>query len=182
MGNRSSWPPSLYLRPLTPGDEPEVREAQKVMETEGFGFAIGLSRQLSWDRYLIQMGRIRDGIGLPAGYVPASFLVAIAGGQIVGRTSIRHRLNDDLLREGGHIGYCVLADFRRRGYATEILRQSLIYTRVLGIERVLITCDDRNVASARTIESCGGALEGVVDDGRRLLRRYWIGEDAWQPA
>jgi len=40
----------------------------------------------------------------------------------------------------------------------------------LGIDRVLVTCEQDNPASARTIERCGGVLE----DERRTLRRYWI--------
>jgi predicted acetyltransferase len=41
---------------------------------------------------------------------------------------------------------------------------------------VLLTCDDRNLASARIIEANGGRLENVVADpaGRGALRRYWI--------
>ena len=39
-----------------------------------------------------------------------------------------------------------------------------------GIDRVLVTCDDDNVGSARTIESQGGVLEDI----RRGKRRYWI--------
>ncbi len=47
---------------------------------------------------------------------------------------------------------------------------SLGQARVLGLERVLVTCEDDNVASARTIERCGGVLEDV----RQGMRRYWI--------
>ncbi|MGI8445981.1 MAG: hypothetical protein ACR2MP_02105 [Streptosporangiaceae bacterium] len=34
--------------------------------------------------------------------------------------------------EGGYIGYCVLSGHRRRGYATGILRQSLVIARAHG--------------------------------------------------
>jgi predicted acetyltransferase len=96
-------------------------------------------------------------------------------GQIVGRASIRHELNERLLVEGGHIGYAVLQEHRRRGYATEILRQSLLVARALGVERVLITCDDDNAGSAAVIERCGGVFHSMskADDGH-AVRRYWI--------
>jgi hypothetical protein len=36
----------------------------------------------------------------------------------------------------------------------------------LGLDRVLLVCSADNLASARTIERCGGALEGIA--GGRL--------------
>ena len=95
---------------------------------------------------------------------------------LVGRTLIRHRLNDFLLAAGGHIGYAVLPAFRRRGLATAILTQSLIVARTYDIGRVLVTCDDGNDASARVITRCGGVLEDIVEnpEGGPRKRRYWI--------
>ena len=117
------------------------------------------------------------GIGLPPLHVPTTFLFAFAEGRVVGRASIRHFLNEILRRVNGHIGYVVVPEFRRRGYATEILRQALGVIRDrLGIERALVTCDDDNVGSIRTIEKNGGVLENVLYDAARPKpkRRYWI--------
>jgi predicted acetyltransferase len=43
-----------------------------------------------------------------------------------------------------------------------------------GLDRVLVTCDDGNTASARTIERNGGVLEDVRETWLGLTRRYWI--------
>jgi predicted acetyltransferase len=78
---------------------------------------------------------------------------------------------------GGHIGYVVVPEFRRRGYATTILRLSVQIAREkLGIKRVLVTCDDDNIGSIRTIEKNGGILENVISgpDLHKPKRRYWI--------
>lgn len=167
---------SLRLRPLQLTDEPAFRAAHTAMAAEGFVFGLGLAPDMSWPAYLKLLEDHRTGVNLPAGYVPATFLAADVAGQLVGRTSIRHRLNDFLTREGGHIGYGVLPGHRRRGYGTEILRQSLIVARAIGIGPVLVTCDDGNLGSIRIIEACGGQLESTATsavDGR-LVRRYWI--------
>ena len=86
--------------------------------------------------------------------------------------------NDFLLRLGGHIGYAVVPEFRRQGYATAMLRQSVDIARHrFGLTRVLLTCDDDNVGSIRTIEKNGGVLENVIagPDLLKPKRRYWIG-------
>lgn len=150
--------------------------AHEAMAAEQFPFGLGYESGMSWSRYLHRLDVWRMGVDLPDRFVPSTLLVAAVDGEIVGRTSIRHELNEFLAREGGHIGYGVLAEHRRRGYATEILRQSLVIARAVGVERVLVTCDDDNVGSATVIERCGGAFESIVDssEGGPPKRRYWI--------
>ncbi len=46
--------------------------------------------------------------------------------------------------------------------------------REVVLARVLIVCADDNIASARTIERCGGVLEDVRLTDLGLARRYWI--------
>jgi predicted acetyltransferase len=129
-------------------------------------------------RYLEVLAEQDQGINLPSTqHVPATFLFAFVGSRIVGRVSIRHSLNDILERVGGHIGYVVVPEFRRRGYATAILQMALRIARVkcAGADRVLVTCDDDNIGSIRTIEKNGGILEDVVSgDDHTRKRRYWI--------
>ena len=38
----------------------------------------------------------------------------------------------------------------------------------------MITCRKENIASARTIQSCGGILENEVFKEGELYQRYWI--------
>jgi predicted acetyltransferase len=168
-------PELLRLRPLTNADEYHAILAHEELAQEDFEFLIGWDSQ-PWALFLTQVDGWRSGTDLPAGWVPATFLVAEVAGEIVGRISIRHQLNDFLRREGGHVGYCVLAKFRGRGFATEMLRQSLDVTKSLGINRVLLVCDEANTASSTVIENCGGKLESVATGGPHAgsKRRYWI--------
>ncbi|MEP7370255.1 MAG: hypothetical protein ABI662_11410 [Dermatophilaceae bacterium] len=50
----------------------------------------------------------------------------------------------------------------------------------IGLERVLVTCDDDNVGSAKLIQDCGGVLENVTAgrEGSEPKRPYWVGTGA----
>jgi len=165
----------VRLRPLGEEDEAGVLAAHQELLADDFQFALGYVQGMAWKDYLAQLESERLGRQLPAGRVPATFLVGDAGGEIVGRVSIRHALNAFLAREGGHIGFAVRPRQRRRGYATEMLRQGLVIARSLGINRALVTCDERNAGSIGAIERCGGVLESTyAPPGRAPIRRYWI--------
>jgi len=119
-----------------------------------------------------------QGIGLSQGWVPTTSLWLLRDGQhLLGRLSIRHSLTPWLEAEGGHIGYAVRASERRRGYATLMLSLALPVARQIGLTRVLITCDKKNIASARVIQKNGGILEDERPSqvpGREIVQRYWI--------
>ena len=176
MGSEAEGTAALRLRPLREADEAAFAAAHAASTSETFRFGSGYEPGMPWAAYLSAQEDHRHGRNLPPRFVPGTFLVADVAGQIVGRASIRFALNDILLREGGHIGYGVVPQHRRRGYATEILRQSLIIARAQGVGRVLVTCDEDNIGSRAVIEGCGGRLESVLDpgDGRPPKRRYWI--------
>jgi predicted acetyltransferase len=167
---------ALRLRPLREDDEAAFVAAHAATTDDRFNFGGAYEPGMPWAAYLTTLEDHRHGRNLKPGFVPGTFLVADVAGQIVGRTSIRFALNDFLLREGGHIGYGVVPGHRRRGYATEILRQSLVIARAAGVGRVLVVCDEDNTGSRAVIESCGGRLDSVVRiaDGRPPKRRYWI--------
>ena len=91
-------------------------------------------------------------------------------GEVVGFIAIRHSLNEFLLEQGGHIGYSVRPSRRRQGHASRALALARERAAELGIERALVTCDEDNDASRRTIERNGG----VYEDTREGKLRYWI--------
>src|ERR1700749_2602624 len=128
------------LRPLGLDDEAQARAAHAELARDDFTFLLDWDGARSWAGYLGTLATLRRGVRLPENRVPPSFLVADVDGQLVGRVSIRHELNHYLAHYGGHIGYGVRPAWRGRGYATEILRQSLIIARAEGVERALLVC------------------------------------------
>ena len=112
----------------------------------------------------------------PAHFVRGITYWGIVDDRVVGRIGLRLELNDFLARVGGHIGYYVHPDCRRRGYATEMLRQTLATPEARAIGRLLLTCGEDNAASERTILRNGGVLEGLVDAGpdQPRKKRFWI--------
>ena len=120
----------------------------------------------------------RDQSKLPSHFVPSYDYFAVDDDKFIGVIHIRSRLTEHLLKYGGHIGYGINPKYWKKGYGTKALELALIKARELGIEDVLITCDDDNIGSYKIIESNNGVLENKLnneDAGEKFLtRRYWI--------
>jgi predicted acetyltransferase len=166
----------LQLRLLRHDDEAAFAAAWQQARTHDRNFAHYYEEGRDFREYSDYLRKAERGEELPEGHVPNSCLFAFLGSEIVGRLSLRYQLTDFLLQVGGHIGYVVLPEHRRKGYATEMLFLSLPLARNLGLPRVLLTCDENNEASRRTIEKCGGVFENRFEspDLPEAKLRYWI--------
>lgn len=119
----------------------------------------------------------------PVGFVASTTRWLVYEDEYLGSIQLRHSIDTKLLTEiSGHIGYGIRPSVRGRGLARKALSDMRVIAKELGLEQVLLTCPEDNIASAKVIEACGGKLERVreVDDFSRSygyltpMRRYWI--------
>ncbi|KAA0771288.1 acetyltransferase [Bacillus sp. 4048] len=153
----------------------EYREAFLHADEQPHGSS-SLQNFAALDEWFEKVSKQELGENLQGNRVPSSQFLSFENGELIGFMNIRHRLNEELLRESGHIGYSVHPNKRRQGYATKQLKLALYEAQKLGLQKVLITCDKANIASAKTIQKVGGVLENEVVSSHtgEIVQRYWV--------
>ncbi len=137
----------------------------------------GLDRIKNFDDWLLKVKRDLSEETIKESRMPATLFLGVrkSDNKVIGTIQIRHRLNENLLKNGGHIGDGVRPSERRKGYATEMIRLALEECKKIGINRVLMVCFKDNIGSAKSIINNGGILENELpaEDGK-INQRYWI--------
>lgn len=165
----------LELIKLSPEYKPQLDEMLTEWTASGekiIPYAIAKNDFRDFDKYLSDL-EIKEPTGK---LVPDSTFFCLDKERdiFVGAVNIRHYLNEGLLRSGGHIGDGVRPSERRKGIATKMIALALDECKKLGIDRVLMVCNDDNIGSAKSIENNGGILENKINDNGETIRRYWI--------
>lgn len=144
-----------------------------VSNLDGTG---GLGEAQNYSQWLENIRACSQKETCPPGLVTATQYLAVRkeDGCVVGMVNFRHTLNQGLLAHGGHIGYSIRPSQRQKGYAKEALALALEECRQRGLEKVLVTCNKTNLASAKTILANGGLLENELPHGEHITQRYWI--------
>ena len=178
-GNGAPRPELRLVAPSADYAEQIVAYRREFQERgDSMDGAGSLARMEDPAQWLQQVEDLRNPETVPANWVPSTQFLCVreADNRLVGMIQLRHCFNAYLEKFGGHIGYSVHPDERRRGYAKWMLRSILPYCREIGLSRVLVTCLAENEASRRTILACGGAYESTVrvEEAGETLERYWI--------
>ncbi len=171
---------TLHLRILTPTDGSAFFQGLKEFEGDDLAWYTFIWKPgMLYSDMLDRLRKDSAGEDLAPGRVAHTMLYAFVDDCIVGRLSVRHELNERLRHRGGHIGYAVAKRFRRKGYATEIVRQGLIFCAKLGIHPIMVTCGDTNTPSWKIIERFGGKLQDTIwdEEDKEMTRRYWINRE-----
>lgn len=94
----------------------------------------------------------------PNWVVTDTFFAIDEKGEIVGIIDFRHTLND-FLTDFGNSGYSVRPSERRKGYATEMLRQVIEVAKECGLSEIHLSVERTNEPSIKTIKKNGGIYE-----------------------
>ena len=130
------------------------------------------------DDYFQKLYKEENGIDLKSGWVPATTFWLIDDDQYIGSFVLRHALTDELKLRGGHIAYQIRPSKCRQGYATKGLLLCLSEALKLGLDQVLITCREDNIASYKTIMKAmikmGGHEIALSETDGHKNHRVWI--------
>ncbi|PIM79635.1 GNAT family N-acetyltransferase [Fusobacterium pseudoperiodonticum] len=167
----------ILVKPdLSYADEIIKYKEESLAESPIINGSAGLDRFSSIEIWFEELKKRSCEDTVPKGLVPSSTYLVIRekDNYIVGMIDIRHYLNEYLTEAGGHIGYGVRKTERNKGYAKQMLKLALEKCKELKIKRVLITCDEDNIASEKVILSANPKLEDIRNVDGENKKRFWI--------
>lgn len=167
----------ILVKPdLSYADEIIKYKEESLKESPVINGSAGLDRFSSIEVWLEELKKRSCEDTVPKGLVPSSTYLAVRekDNYIVGMIDIRHYLNEYLTQVGGNIGYGVRKTERNKGYAKQMLKLALEKCKELKIKKVLITCDEDNIASEKVILSANAKLEDIRNVNDENKKRFWI--------
>jgi len=161
---------------LSYADEIIKYKEESLAESPIINGSAGLDRFSSIEIWFEELKKRSCEDTVPKGLVPSSTYLGVRekDNYIVGMIDIRHYLNEYLTQVGGHIGYGVRKTERNKGYAKQMLKLALEKCKELKIKKVLITCDEDNIASEKVILSANAKLEDIRNVDGENKKRFWI--------
>ena len=161
---------------LSYADEIIKYKEESLAESPIINGSAGLDRFSSIEIWFEELKKRSCEDTVPKGLVPSSTYLGVRekDNYIVGMIDIRHYLNEYLTQAGGHIGYGVRKTERNKGYAKQMLKLALEKCKELKIKKVLITCDEDNIASEKVILSANAKLEDIRNVDGENKKRFWI--------
>ena len=167
----------ILVKPdLSYADEIIKYKEESLKESPIINGSAGLDRFSSIEIWFEELKKRSCEDTVPKGLVPSSTYLGVRekDNYIVGMIDIRHYLNEYLTQVGGHIGYGVRKTERNKGYAKQMLKLALEKCKELKIKKVLITCDEDNIASEKVILSANAKLEDIRNVDGENKTRFWI--------
>lgn len=101
------------------------------------------------------------------------FAIRESDHKIIGVIDLRHTLND-FLKDFGHCGYSVRPSERKKGYATQMLKQLIIQAKEIGMKELQLSVMKDNIASIKTILLNGGVYTRSFQHENQIAEIYCI--------
>lgn len=158
---------NLRLKKLSADDGHDIYDMLQSMPKDENGLinkANGLSYE-DFKTWLAAKQKESEQTGLVDGWkVPSTTYWLYADDLPVRFGNLRHFLTQALSNAGGHIGYGIAPQYRRKGYGKELLRLLLIEAKKIGLEKVLITIHSDNIASQKVALANGGVITEKTEE------------------
>ncbi|MBU2542930.1 GNAT family N-acetyltransferase [Patescibacteria group bacterium] len=138
------------------------------------GFWNVLEKPTNLKDYIKKTKDYSKGKNLPEHWVTSNTYWLVDKEKFIGHVNVRHKLSEQLKKAGGHIGYAIRPSMRKQGYGLKILQLALLEAKKIGLNKVLITCEDSNQISQKIIEKNNGQLENIFKVNGKMIRHYWI--------
>ena len=167
----------ILVKPdLSYADEIIKYKEESLKENPLINGSAGLNNFSSIEDWLEELKKRSSENTVPEGLVLSSTYLGIRekDNYIVGMIDIRHYLNEYLTQVGGNIGYSVRKRKKKKGYAKQMLKLALEKCKELKIKKVLITCDEDNIASEKVILSANAKFQDIRNVDGENKKRFWI--------
>lgn len=122
-----------------------------------------------FDKFIVRCEDYREWKNMKPGRVKQTLYFLIDdNGKVVWAEAIRYELNEKLKFDGGNIAYGIRPSERKKWYATIWLKLALEKCKEAWLEKVLLTCNKKNIWSSKV-----------------MIKNWWIFdseyEDEWIP-
>ncbi len=154
----------------------EYRDSFIVNGEKVINGSLGLIEYNDYDEWLekVQLAHVKE-TSVSGVAATTYFTMRRSDNRIIGSIQLRHELNKEFRKRGGHIGYGIRPTERGRGYGTIQLALVLEKAKALNIPKVMISCDKDNISSATVAIKNGAVLtwEGY-DEEDGDIKIFWI--------
>lgn len=154
----------MTVKLVLPGIEYEQSYREYIVELgeeERYPFQLDLEHT-DFCVLLERLDQFLNGVNIPSGFVPTSTYWLVDGQELVGVSSLRQYLNEEIAECGGHIGLGIRPSYRGHGLGNTLMALTIQEARKLGIEEIHIHCHASNEASGRMIVRNGGVLRSEL--------------------
>lgn len=154
-----------------------INEAKIANEIPELGHAYRPNEDFS--SMCIRLENRKQGINIHPRDVPSClfWILDVKRGVIVGTLDMRYKITGDYFKRLGHVAYYIKPSERKKGYATQALKEVLKFYKSNGISKILVTCYKDNIASQKVIQKNAGKFESEKEDSKNpshIIQRWWI--------